>query len=76
MYHFTVFKCPRSLHIAPVLRGGVLGEDQPKMYVTFLNGEVIVANREGKHCLFHIRDIHRENDVCMVGYCVEGEDAL
>ena len=76
MYHFTVFKNSCSLAIASVLPEGGLGDDLPRLYIFFLNAESIVAGRDGKTRLFHIREIHRENDVCMVGYCVEGEDQL
>lgn len=76
MYHFTAFKVPRSLEIAPVLRDGGLGGDLPKHHILFLSAETIVSERDGKTFLFHVQEITRENDACMVGYCVEGEDEL
>lgn len=76
MLFFTILKAARKLVFCPTDGKGEMGDDLPSMYVYLYNAEGIVASREGKTHLFHVREIRSESAATVSGYCVEGEDSL
>lgn len=76
MLYFTILKAARQLALCPVDNEGHLGAELDVQYVQFYSSECLVATREGLTRLYYVREIKRESDACISGYCVEGEDEL
>jgi len=80
MLYFTILKQARRMSFCPVLPDGEFGSDGKEFYVYFFSTEAIVAGRDGKVYLFHVRELKDDKPLnghaAISGYMVQGEDQL
>lgn len=76
MLYFTILRQSKRMAYCPTDCEGWCGEESAQMDIQFFNTEVIVASRNGVTRLFHVREIRRESEATISGWCVEGEDQL